>query len=201
MNHTQWIILALAGIMMLGACKDKVQPKDTAEYADSYVLPKPGAPIKMAPSAKEYSAKWNGATCKVLIQCMPSDSLPMVENEYGQAFVDNIFDLKVIDVNQSALFHRTVRKSQFLSHINDSKVRSDYASKAILKSVSVDQDSKTGEFHYFIVSLQAPEAAEDDYVLFKYYPNDNIEQLDEDMRVNWDGQPPVQDDDEEWLEE
>ena len=196
------MILACAGIMMLGACKEKVQPKDTAEYADSYELPKPGEPIRMTPVERSFDVKWNGEACRVQIRSMAVDSLPMVTNDYGQKFVDNVFDLQVLNAENISIFHRTVRKSQFVGNINDAKIRSEYASKAILKSVSVEKNEKTGEFRYFIVSLQAPEAAEDEYVLFKYYSNGNIEQLEEDMRVNWDGQPPVQQgDDEEWLEE
>ena len=187
--------------MMLGACKEKVQPKDTAEYADSFELPKPGEPIKMASTVKETVVRWDGAACTVRIQSLPADSLPMVENEYGQQYVDNVFDLQVINAGQ-IVFHRKVSKSAFVATIADARVRSEYASKAILKSVSVERDSKTGEFRYFVVSLQAPEAAEDEYMLFKYKPNGTIEQLEDDMRVNWDGQPPVQqDEDEEWLEE
>ena len=202
MKQTRWIFLACAGIMMLGACKEKTVPKDTAEYADCYVIPKPGDPIRMAVVDKDIQARWNGNPCVVKIRSIVADSLPMVENEYGQKYVDNIFDVQVTGNDQTALFHRTLRKSQFVGFIKDSKVQSDYSHNAILKSVSAECDEKTKELRYFVVSLQAPEAAEDEYILFKYKTNGDIEQMDDDVRVNWEGQPsstPAED--EEWTEE
>lgn len=202
MKQTRWILVACAGIMMLGACKEKAVPKDTAEYADSYVIPKPGDPIKMGAVNKEIQARWNGEPCVVKIRSIVADSLPMVENEYGQKYVDNVFDVQVVGADQSSLFHRTLRKSQFVGFIKDSKVQSEYGKKAILKSVSAELAENTKELRYFVASLQVPEAAEDEYLLFKYATSGDIEQVDEDIRVNWQGQPaPVPEDDEEWTEE
>lgn len=201
MKQTVTILVVCAAIMMCGACKEKVVPKDTAEYADSFVIPQPGEPVKMTASSQEFLVKWNGESCMLTIKCEPTDSLPMVSNEYGQKYVDNYFDLLVTTTSDhKAVFHRKIGKSMFLTNIADGKVRSEYAQKALLKSVSVELNKANNELRYFVVSLQAPEAVEDEYLLFKYKTNGNIELMEDDIRVNMENGPSPDASDEEMEE-
>lgn len=182
---------ALVSIMMLDACKEKEQPKDTAEYADYYEIPKPGEPIDLSQPASETVVKWRGESCVVKISSQAADSLPMVVNEFGQKYKDNVFNLKILKGDgNTVLYQHSLKKTMFLSKIKDNALRPVYEKQSILKSVTAKVDENRN-FQYFYVCLQDPEAVEDDNILFKFFTDGTIEQ--EELDYMHDSQETVYD--------
>lgn len=175
MKQNLLLLTACAGIMMLGACKEKKEVKDTAEYAESYEIPKVVDPIDMSQPTKEVAVTWRGTSCTAVVTSHACDSVT-VKNEFGQKYKDNIFNVQLVTADGTNLYHGTLTKRMFLSHIKDADIRAVYAEKAILKSVSPEV-SENGSFLYFNVSLQDPEAVDDQDIVFKYFTDGTIEEV------------------------
>lgn len=182
MKQIVWLLVALASITMLDACKEKKKLKDTADYAEVYEIPRPKDPIAMVEPEKNISVVWQGDDCEVHIVGTAVDSLPKVSNEFGQMYKDNSYDVKIVKADGSVAFHRTFVKSMFLPKITNEGIRSEYASKAILRDVAVELNPETSELLFFTVCLQEPEAVDDYAVVFKYCTNGFCEQLEIDER-------------------
>lgn len=177
MKKTIGIMMACLGMVLLSACKDKEEPKDTAQYAENFEIPRPGEPKSMVQAHTATAAKWEGVACTVDIACQSADSTQMVKDEFGQEYMDNVFDVRLLKKDGgTVLFNHRLTKSMFLSYIKEERERQVYAQKAVLKSVTPEID-KNGVFHYFNVCLQLPDAVDDDNLLFNYYTNGKCEQL------------------------
>ena len=79
----------------------------------------------------------------------------MVENEYGQKFIDNAIRVDVTRADSTLFFKETFTKESFANWLNK-----DYREKAILTSISFF--GIEGDLLTFIVSLNHPEASEDE---------------------------------------
>lgn len=172
------MMMALGAAVLLGACKEKKEVTDTAEYADFIKIPTPGAPKTLVQPAVDVPATWQGVACQVNITCQSADSLQMVYDEFGQPYKDNVFDVGIQKGDGSVLYRQRFTKQMFLPKIKDENDRALYAKKAVLRSVSAEV--KDGVFQYFNVSLQLPDAVDDDDILFNYYTNGNFEQVSKD---------------------
>lgn len=169
--------MACLGMVLLSACKDKEEPKDTAQYAENFEIPRPGEPKSMVQAHTATAAQWEGVACTIDIACQSADSTQMVKDEFGQEYMDNVFDVRLLKKDGgTVLFNHRLTKSMFLSYIKEERERQVYAQKAVLKSVTPEID-ENGVFHYFNVCLQLPDAVDDDNLLFNYYTNGKCEQL------------------------
>ena len=124
-------LLFAASVLMLTACKDKKTGNADIITTD-YEIPKPSdTPIAMGVQADNAKVEWvEGRSYTVDVTRMPVDSLPMVTDEIGQKYVDNIIKVKVSRADSTVVFHRTFTKKSFLNWID-----SDYQRNAVLAGI------------------------------------------------------------------
>lgn len=114
------VMLAVAG-MVLAACGEK--KKSDNIIAEKVVVESgPKAPIEMQEYTDERNVEWIGRSYHVAIHRHASDSLPMVKDETGQEFVDNVFTLAVTRSDGSMFFSRKFTKAA-LTHYLDENYR------------------------------------------------------------------------------
>ena len=99
--------------------------------------------------------EWIGKTYHVTVHRQPADSLPMVKDETGQKFVDNVFSVKVSRQDGSVFFTRTFTKQYFLNYITE-----DYRKKGILEGIVFDKAD--GDWLVFAASVGLPQT--DEYI-------------------------------------
>ncbi|MDE5571801.1 MAG: DUF4738 domain-containing protein, partial [Prevotella sp.] len=113
-------ILAFAAVgMMLGmmaSCGGKKKSDDI--IAPRVVKVKPKAPVRMQEYTDERDVKWLGKTYHVAINRQASDSLPLVKDETGQKFVDNVFTLAVSRADGSVFFSRKFTKPMMVDYLD-----------------------------------------------------------------------------------
>ena len=143
------LVLALA----LTACGGKKKSEDI--ITQRVVTAKPAAPVKMQEYTDERDVEWIGKTYRVAVHRQACDSLPMVKDETGQKFVDNIFQVKVSRSDGSVFYQQTFKKSNFLQYIND-----DYRKTGILEGLVFDRAD--GDWLVFAASVGHPQT--DEYI-------------------------------------
>ena len=153
MNKTTAFI-AIAGLIALASCKEK-KPSQEIIITRQEVA-KPQAPISMQDYKQTTDVTWMNATYHIEVVRMPSDSLPMVKDEYGQQYVDNSIVLTVTRNDGSVFFKRTFTKASFSSYIDD-----DYRRTGILEALIFEEvDDNRLEF---AVSVAHPQS-EDEFI-------------------------------------
>ena len=111
-------MLLLAGMaVMLVACGGKKKSEDI--IAPRIVKVQPKDPIRMQPYLDEKEVSWIGKKYFVSVSRQPSDSLPMVKDETGQKFVDNVFRLTVSRQDGSVFYNRTFTKKALTQYLDD----------------------------------------------------------------------------------
>lgn len=147
-------IIALAGIMMLGACKEKKTSDDI--IVSRQEQPKPKAPISMQEYTQNTDVEWLGTTYHVTITRTPVDSLPMVKDEIGQKFVDNRILLTILRKDSTVFYRKSFSKVSFNSSLDD-----DYRQNGILEAMIFEKVGKGGL--EFAVSVGRPQS-EDEFI-------------------------------------
>lgn len=141
--------------MLLGACKDKKPAQDTIITSRQEVR-KPQAPIKMQEYRQENTAQWLEGNYHILLVRTPVDSLPMVQDEIGQKYVDNRIELTITRADGSVFLKRTFTKSTFASYLDD-----DYRRTGILEAM-IFEEVDDGRLE-FAVSVAHPQA-DDEFI-------------------------------------
>ena len=88
--------------LVLVACGGK--KKSDNIIAERVEQPKPQEPVRLQSYTDDRDVKWIGRTYHISINRQPSDSLPMVKDEVGQQFVDNVITLVVSRDNGSVFY-------------------------------------------------------------------------------------------------
>ena len=149
------ILLTAATLLSLASCKEK-KAADNGIIKTDYEAPKPTGPKSTSISTVNQEVEWvEGRHYYITIAGKADSTLSMVENEYGQKFIDNAIRVNVTRADSTVFFGHTFTKESFVEWLDK-----DYREKAILSSVSffgVEDDLLT-----FIVSLNHPEASEDE---------------------------------------
>jgi len=148
-------IAVLAGLtIVLASCGNKKKSEDI--IAPKVVKVKPKSPVKMQEYKDERDVTWvEGRKYHVVVMRQPCDSLPMVKDETGQQFVDNVFSMTVSRSDGSVFFKRTFTKKDFLSYIDE-----DYRKTGILEGVVFDKVD--GDYLLFGASVGHPQT--DEYI-------------------------------------
>jgi len=150
-------LLTAALLLSLASCKEK-KSEDNGIIKTDYEAPKPTEPKATSVSTMTQEVEWiEGRHYYVTITGKADSTLSMVENEYGQKFIDNAIRLSVTRSDSTIFFEQTFTKESFAEWLNK-----DYHEKAILTNISfldVEDDLLT-----FIASLNHPEAGEDESV-------------------------------------
>lgn len=146
------IILAFLTLLFVSCAKKK-----QADYiiVPKVETPKPQVPIRMQPYEQTKDIVWLGKNYQVAIQRVASDSLPMVQDESGQQFIDNCITLRIIRSDGSVFFSRTFTKAAFDTQLDD-----DYRKTGILEGVVFDQVD--GNYLVFAGSVSHPQT--DEYI-------------------------------------
>ena len=149
-------LLMAAGIMMLGACKEKKSADENILTTD-FVPPKPQAPVAMPATEEHADIVWGGRPYRVQIRREPVDSLPMVTNDYGQKYVDNRVSVYIGTPDGTPFFHRSFSKASFRSPLDK-----DYWRNGLLTGIYfLGSDGATVDF---TVSISHPEMSDGDDV-------------------------------------
>ena len=157
MKKIVWILVA--GIMMLGACKEK---KKTEEIiATKYVPKKPGSPIKMVSSVVADTIGWGGTDYEVVVSRMPVDSLPMAQNEIGQKYIDNRISLVICRlVDGHVVFGRSFTRASFASYLTG-----EYKTNSLLADMRL-REVRPSEIDFSVV-VAPPDATDDEFLPLK----------------------------------
>ena len=104
-----------------------------------------------------WSVDWVGSTYTVFVHRFADESLPMVEDEYGNKYYDNRVSVKVIRKDGSEFFNKTFSKTDFSSCLDDN-FRRNGALLGLLFVEAVGDDLKFGG------SVGSPDPLSDEYI-------------------------------------
>ena len=155
MTKSLFILLTAGALLSLTSCGEKKKSSDIITQRVEKVTPR--APERMQEYDDSRDIAWIGKQYKVNVHRHPADSLPMVKDETGQKFVDNVISVKVLRADGSQFFARTFKKSDFLSYLDD-----DYIKTGILEGLVFDKAE--GDFLEFAASVSHPNS--DEYIPF-----------------------------------
>ena len=153
MTKSLFILLTAGALLSLTSCGEKKKSSDIITQRVEKVTPR--APERMQEYDDSRDIAWIGKQYKVNVHRHPADSLPMVKDETGQKFVDNVISVTVLRADGSQFFDRTFTKSDFLSYLDD-----DYIKTGILEGLVFDKAE--GDFLEFAASVSHPNS--DEYI-------------------------------------
>lgn len=153
MTKSLFILLTAGALLSLTSCGEKKKSSDIITQRVEKVTPR--APERMQEYDDSRDIAWIGKQYKVNVHRHPADSLPMVKDETGQKFVDNVISVKVLRADGSQFFARSFKKSDFLSYLDD-----DYIKTGILEGLVFDKAE--GDFLEFAASVSHPNS--DEYI-------------------------------------
>lgn len=152
--YKQLLIYAAAVLLTLTACKEKKVSNDIIVAKPEAF--KPEAPIRMPDRHDSREVRWQGALYTVNIDRTPSDSLPMVQDDMRQKYVDNTIRLTIIRSDGSEFYSRTFTKGSFSSYLDENFRRT-----GVLEAMIFDEvDDGRLEF---AVSVSRPQA-DDEFI-------------------------------------
>ena len=154
MNRLSIVLLAVLSLMMV-SCKEKKTPT-------VIIAPKPVEEVKKDPSRmqeinQDMNVDWIGKTYQVVIRRVSDESLPMVKDENGNKYYDNVITLSVIRPDGSEFFSRTFKKTDFSSYLDD-KTRNNGALLGIVL------DCAEGDNLVFAASVGSPDRLSDEFI-------------------------------------
>lgn len=154
MKHIAPIFIMAAGIMMLGACKEKKQTEDI--ITTHYTPKQPQAPIAMTADSQQSDITWMGKPYRVNIVRQPMDSV-MVTDETGQKYIDNRVKVSIVRADGSVFTEKSFTKSSFLSYIQEP-----FRKGGILAGIRFDEVVSQGL--RFSVVIAMPDAVDDLFI-------------------------------------
>lgn len=153
MTKSLFMVIATGILLSLAACGEKKKSTDIITQRVETV--KPQGPERMQEYNDSRDVAWIGKQYKVTVHRQPADSLPMVKDETGQKFVDNIISVSVFRADGTKFFSRNFTKSDFLSYLDD-----DYSKTGILEGLVFDKAD--GDWLEFAASVSHPHT--DEYI-------------------------------------
>ena len=155
MKTNRIYVLTVIGCLtfVLVACGGKKKRDDI--ITERVEQPKPQEPVRLQSYTDDRDVKWIGRTYHVAINRQPSDSLPMVKDEVGQQFVDNVITLVVSRDNGSVFYSHSFTKKDF-----DKFIDNDYRNTGILEGLVFDKAN--GDWLEFAASVSHPQT--DEYI-------------------------------------
>ncbi len=154
MKKIKWIFALAMLSVLLTACGEKKKSNDI--IAPRIVEAAPKGPIQMQDYTDERGIDWIGKKYHVSIHRQPSKTLPMVKDENGQEYVDNIFTVVVSRQDGSIFFNHDFTKSSMANHIDEN-----YRKNGILEGVVFDRAE--GDWLIFAGSVGLPQT-DDEYI-------------------------------------
>ena len=147
-------IVILAGLTIgLTACGGKKKSDDI--IAPRIVKVQPQKPIRMQSYNDEKQVEWIGKTYRVSISRQPSDSLPIIKDETGQKYIDNVFKLTVSRQDGSVFYSRTFTKNALTQYLDN-----DFNKTGVFEGLVFDKTD--GDWLVFAASVGHPQS--DEYI-------------------------------------
>lgn len=148
-------LILVAGLVMLGACKEKKQSTDiiTTKYVPKQIQD----PIAMPADAQSKNIDWQGNPYTIMIERVPVDSLPQVKDENNQPYIDNRVKLTIVRKDGSVFFQRTFTKASFNAYIDEG-----FRKNGILAGFRYDEVENRGIEFSVVIAL--PDAVDDVFV-------------------------------------
>lgn len=140
-------------VLAFTACSEKKKSTDIITQRVEKVTPQ--APERMQEYNDTRDVAWIGKQYKVMVHRQPADSLPMVKDETGQKFVDNIISVRVLRADGSQFYSRSFTKSDFMKYLDE-----DYSKTGILEGLVFDKAD--GDWLEFAASVCHPHT--DEYI-------------------------------------
>ena len=153
MKNLQILLAVVALSVVVASCGKKKQSQDI--IAPKVVKVEPKEPIRMQEYQDERDVEWIGKTYHVSVSRQPCDSLPMVQDENGQKFVDNVFTMVVSRSDGSVFFRRKFSKSQVMQYLDDN-----YRKAGVFEGLVFDRTD--GDWLLFGASVGLPQT--DEYI-------------------------------------
>ena len=153
MKKVQIVLVMMLLAAVLASCGEKKKNKDIIAPRVVKVVPK--APIRMQDYADERGVAWIGRSYQVAISRTASDSLPMVKDENGQQFVDNVFRIVVRRADGSVFFNRTFTKASVMTYLDEN-----YRKNGVFEGLVFDRAD--GDWLVFAGSVGLPQT--DEYI-------------------------------------
>ena len=147
------IFMGCCLLILLIACSEKKKSDDI--ITERVEQPKPQGPERMQEYSDNRDVDWIGKQYKVIVHRQPAESLPMVKDETGQEFVDNVISVRVVRADGSQFFEREFTKSDFLQYLDD-----DFSKTGVLEGLVFDKAE--GDFLDFAASVSHPNS--DEYI-------------------------------------
>jgi len=183
MKNCKIALALMAAVMLLTACGGK--KKSTDIIAQKVVEQAPKEPVRMQEYTDERTIAWIGKSYHVAIHREASDSQPMVKDETGQEFVDNVFTLAVTRSDGSMFFSRTFTKSSVAQYLDDN-----YRKAGIFEGLVFDKVD--GDWLLFAASVGLPQTDEYIPLVIKLSRNSEL-QISRDTQMDTNGDTPLQD--------
>ena len=101
-------VLAVLAVAAMASCSEKKKPN--VIIVPKAETPKPSAPVRMSEYTHRDDVEWIGKTYKVEVHRFVADSLPMVKDEQGTKYYDNLIRIKVIRPDGTECFNRLFSK-------------------------------------------------------------------------------------------
>lgn len=146
--------LIVVAATLIAACKGEDKKKTPQFIAPKVEKKLPGEPISMQQYNQQKTVEWGGKTVDISIERLPDNTLPMVEDEDGQKFVDNIISLKIVREGKTVM-QRQFKKSTFAGYLDE-----DYKKTGILEGLVFDKVE--GDKLRFAASVCHPQT--DEYI-------------------------------------
>lgn len=150
------VIYLCAVVFLMASCGKKKESKNII-VSKKQETRAPAKKEKMEPVDYTWNVEWGGSTYTVLVHRFPDESLPMVEDEYGNKYYDNRITIKVTRKDGSEFFNKTFTKNDF-SHCLDDNFRKNGALLGLIFVESVGDDLKFGG------SVGSPDPLSDEYI-------------------------------------
>lgn len=147
------VALVVCAAFLMTACGGKKKSDDVITQRVTKAEPK--APVRMQENTDERDVEWIGKTYHVTIQRQPCDSLPMVKDDMGQEYVDNVFSVVVSRQDGSVFYRHKFQKSSFANHVSD-----DFRKTGILEGLVLDR----AEDDYLIFAASVGRPQTDEYI-------------------------------------
>lgn len=144
--------LALAAVFSCGEKKET-----NVIIAPKPIESKPSSPVRMSDYAQSDTVTWLGRVYTVEVKRSVADSLPMVKDEQGRKYYDNVIRVRITRPDGSEFFNRTFRKTNFAECL-DAKTKEDGALLGIVL------DHAEGDNLLLGASVGSPDVLSDEYI-------------------------------------
>lgn len=187
MRKLQTAVALLALVLVAGACGQKKKSEDI--ITQRVVKAAPKEPISMQEYVDERDIDWIGKKYHVAIHRHAADSLPMVKDESGQQFIDNVFNIAVTREDGSVFYSKKFTKAMVASYLD-----TDFRTTGIFEGLVFDRVD--GDWIVFGASVGHPQTDEYIPLVIRLSRMGQLEiRRDTQLDTSTDSAPTTQDED------